>query len=103
METTVQKKLFWFLKEGTKLDLSNKTHVDMYIQQILSRGKSSDVKKLLKKIKPLEFSESFARIKNFLPKEIKMFWEEGLEILTNLQKRIPPSLANYLTSSKSSG
>ena len=35
METTVQKKLFWFLKEGTKLDLSNKTHVDMYIQQVV--------------------------------------------------------------------
>jgi hypothetical protein len=64
METTVQKKLSWFLKEGTKLDLSNKTHVDMYIQQILSRGKSSDVKKLLKEIKPLGFSESFAGIEN---------------------------------------
>jgi hypothetical protein len=64
METTVQKKLSWFLKEGTKLDLSNKTHVDMYIQQILSRGKSSDVKKLLKEIIPLEFSESFAGIEN---------------------------------------
>jgi hypothetical protein len=39
METVVEKKLFWFLKEGTKLDLSKKTHLDMYIQQILSREK----------------------------------------------------------------
>jgi len=91
METTVQKKLFWFLKEGTKLDLSNKTHVGMYIQQIFSRGKSSDVNKLLKEIKPLEFSESFARIKNFLPKEVKMFWEEwGGDINKSAKKDNPP-------------
>jgi len=78
MKTVVEKRLFWFLKEGTELDLSNKTHLDMYIQQILLRGKSSDVKNLLKTVKPLDFVESFYRIKEFLPQEVKKFWEEAL-------------------------
>lgn len=62
METVVEKKLFWFLKEGTKLDLSKKTHLHMYIQQILSRGKTSDFKKLLGGVKPSDFLESFTCI-----------------------------------------
>lgn len=78
MKTIAEKRLFWFLKEGIELDLSNKAHLDMYIQQILSRGRASDVKKFLKMVNPIEFFESFSRIKNFLPKEVKAFWEEGI-------------------------
>lgn len=78
MKTVAEKRLFWFLKDGTELDLSNIAHLDMYAQQTLSRGRSSDVKRLLKIVKPLEFFESFSRIKNFLPKEVKAFWEEEL-------------------------
>jgi hypothetical protein len=76
MKAIAEKRLFWFLKEGTELDLSHKAHLDMYIQQVLSRGKTSDIKRLLKMVEPKEFIESFNRIKNFLPKEVKMFWEE---------------------------
>jgi len=68
MKTVAEKRLFWFLKDATELDLSNIAHLDMYVQQVLSRGKSSDVKKLVKIVKPLEFFESFHRIKNFYPK-----------------------------------
>lgn len=78
MKTIAEKRLFWFLKEGTELDLSNKTHMDMYVQQVLSRGSVSDIKNLFKMIKAEEFIESFNRIKNFLPKEVKMFWEESI-------------------------
>lgn len=78
MKTVIEKRLFWFLKEGTELDLSNKTHLDMYIQQALSRGKTSDIKKLFKTIPPSDFIESFSRVKNFLPKEVRRFWEESL-------------------------
>ena len=78
MEIIVQKKLFWFLKEGTELDLSNKAHLDMYIQQTFLRGKTSDIKRLLKMVQPSEFIESFGRIRNFLPKEVRAFWEEWL-------------------------
>lgn len=91
METRVQKELFWFLKEGTKLDLSKKAHRDMYIQQILSKGKTSDVKKLIKEVRSKDFWESFDRIKGFLPKEVKMFWEESLgDINQSAKKDYPP-------------
>jgi hypothetical protein len=78
MKTVIEKRLFWFLKEGTELDLSNKSHMDMYLQQTLSRGRASDVKKVLKTVKLSDFIESFGRIKNFLPKEVRSFWEEWL-------------------------
>jgi hypothetical protein len=78
MKNIVEKRLFWFLKEGTELDLSNKAHLDMYIQQTFLRGKTSDIKRLLKMVQPSDFIESFGRIKNFLPKEVRAFWEEWL-------------------------
>jgi hypothetical protein len=50
----------------------------MYIQQTFLRGKTSDIKRLLKMVQPSDFIESFGRIKNFLPKEVRAFWEEWL-------------------------
>ncbi len=73
MKPVVEKRLFWFLKEDTELDLSNKTHLDLYVQQTLSRGRTADIKILFKIVKPLDFAGSFLRIKNFLPHEIKRF------------------------------
>lgn len=43
MKTVVDKRLFWFLKEGAELDLSKKSQLDMYVQQTLLRGKTSDI------------------------------------------------------------
>lgn len=79
MKILVEKRLFWFLKEGAELDLSNKTHLDMFIQQTLSRGRASDVKNLFRMIDIKDFIQSFNHIKNFLPKEVRTFWEEWLE------------------------
>ena len=76
MKTTVEKRLFWFLKEGAEIDLANAPHMDMYVQQVLSRGHTSDIRTLLRIVSPLDLSNSFARIRNFLPPEVKMFWEE---------------------------
>lgn len=78
MKTVAEKRLFWFLKEGTELDLSNRAHLDLYVQQTLTRGSTSDVKRLLKVVKPSDFAESFLRIKRFLPHEVMRFWEEEL-------------------------
>ena len=78
MKTFAEKRLFWFLKEGTELDLSDKAQLDMYVQQVLTRGKASDIKRLFRTIAPLVFYDSFNRIKNFLPKEVKRFWEEDI-------------------------
>jgi hypothetical protein len=43
-----------------------------------SKGRASDVKKVLKTVKLSDFIESFGRIKNYLPKEVRSFWEEWL-------------------------
>jgi hypothetical protein len=76
MKTIAEKRLFWFMKEGTELDLCKKAHLDMYVQQTFSRGRSSDIKRLFKMLSFSDISESFNRIKNFLPPEVKKFWEE---------------------------
>lgn len=78
MKIVIEKRLFWFLKDGAELDVSNKPHLDMFIQQTLSRGKTSDIKKLFKIVPPSDFIESFGRVKNFLSKEVRRFWEECL-------------------------
>lgn len=86
MKSVAEKRLFWFLKEGVEFDLSNKTQLDMYIQQSLSRGKTSDVKKLLDIVKTSDFIESLNRIKDFLPREVKKLWEEWLADINGSSK-----------------
>jgi hypothetical protein len=91
MKTVTEKRLFWFLKEGAELDLSNKSHLDMYVQQTLSKGKLSDIKRLLRTVAPSDFTESFHRVKSFLPKEVRRFWEESLgDIDKTTAKNTPP-------------
>lgn len=92
MKTVVEKRLFWFLKEGTELDLSDKGNLDMYVQQILSRGKSSDIKKLISMVSLSDFMGSFGRIKNLLPNEVRAFWEEWLGDISQSSKKNTPSL-----------
>lgn len=78
MKTVLEKRLFWYLKDGTELDLGNPSHIDMYVQQILSHGKAEDIRKMLGILTTEAFRESFRRIKRFLPKEVRKFWENGL-------------------------
>ena len=78
MKTHADKRLFWYLKEGVELDFDNPSHVDQYVQQVLSFGKVEDVKKMLKILPPSKFRESFKGVKPFLPKEVRRFWEAGL-------------------------
>lgn len=78
MKTVADKRLFWYLKEGTEIDLENLSHRDMYVQQVLSYGKTEDIKKMIRILTPEAFKESFRRVKRFLTKEVRMFWEDGL-------------------------
>lgn len=78
MKTKVERRLFWYLKEGTELDLEDPSHRDMYVQQVLSHGKTEDIKRMIRMLTPETFRESFRRIKRFLPKEVRRFWEAGL-------------------------
>ena len=66
------------MKEGIEIDLNDNYQRDMYIQQVLSRGKFEDIRQLLKIISHEKFLDSFHRINKFLPKEVRKFWEEGL-------------------------
>ena len=68
--------LFWFLKKTAKVDLESPGSLDAYVQQVITRGKTKDIKDLLKNVAPLPLKESISRIKRFLPKEVKMFWED---------------------------
>jgi hypothetical protein len=78
MKIPAKKRLFWYLKEGQEYDLSNPSHVDMYVQQVLSRGRAEDVREMLRVLPPETFLGSFGRVKKYLPKEVRELWEDGL-------------------------
>lgn len=78
MKIIPEKRLFWYLKDGIELDLKDPSLLDMYVQQVLSHGKKEDIRKLMKMIEPDVFKKSFERIKRYLPKEVRSFWEDGL-------------------------
>jgi len=66
MKIKVDRRLFWYMKEGTELDLENLSHLDMFVQQVLSTGKTADIKRMLRVFPPDIFRESFNRIERFL-------------------------------------
>lgn len=78
MKINADRRLFWFLKEGVSLDLSDPATLDMVIQQVMSRGGAGDVRALLKRIPPGQIRQPFERLKRFLPVEVGMFWEDFL-------------------------
>jgi len=76
MKIVAEKRLFWNLREGAEIDLSKRSQLDMYVQQVLSRGRQADVQSLLAKVDRRDFKASFERIKAYLPRPVKRFWEE---------------------------
>lgn len=74
-----EKRLFWFLKEGITLDLDEPSVLDMYVQQVLTRGRLEDAKLLLKRIDIDKLIGSLRRINRFLPTEVREFWEDFIE------------------------
>lgn len=79
MNILVNKNLFWFFKDNISLDLSNSADLEMYMQQVLSRGRYEDIKTILKKVDFKHFKEAFLKIKRFLPVEVRKFWEDFIE------------------------
>ena len=79
MKLVSNRRLFWFLKPGMTLDLREPATLDMVTQQVLSRGHTADVRALLQTVNKKHFRQSFNRIKNFLPTEVRNFWEHYLE------------------------
>jgi hypothetical protein len=77
MKIPAKKRLFWYLKQGQEFDLINPSHVDMYVQQVLTHGRAEDVREMLRVLSSESFLGSFKRIKRYLPKEVRMLWEDG--------------------------
>ena len=41
-------RLFWFLKPRAELNMSNQADLELYVQQVMTKGRIEDVRKLLK-------------------------------------------------------
>jgi hypothetical protein len=89
MKIRAKKRLFWYLKDDQEFDLGNPCHLDMYVQQVLSQGRAEDIREMLRALSPESFLASFVRIKKYLPKEVKEFWEDGLGGAGGHPKRNP--------------
>lgn len=79
MKVVAERSLFWFLRDKTELDLGNKSNLDIYVQQVITHGKTKDIKDLLKTVEYNIFKTSFERIKRFVPPLVKRFWEDYFE------------------------
>lgn len=69
-------RLFWFLKEGTRVDLTEPSAADLYVQHIVTHGSANDVQLLTRTLNAEELRASLGRVKPFLPPEVRTFWED---------------------------
>ena len=76
MNVMPNKRLFWFLKDNLPLDLSDPSTLEMYVQQVISKGTTQDVRHLLRNVEFKCFKQVFANIRHFLPWEVRTFWED---------------------------
>ena len=73
---TSDRHLFWFIKDGKQLDLNESSELDMYVQQVITRGGTDDVKGLLRMVDFKRLTESLNRIEHFLQDGVRGFWED---------------------------
>ncbi len=78
MKIKPDSRLFWFFKEDVELDLDEPSHLDMYVQQVWTRGHASDVRDLLKTVEIDRLKIVLNRIRRFIPTEVRSFWEDFL-------------------------
>ena len=76
MKIFPENRLFWFLKEGISLGLSDPFTLEMYLQQVITRGRMEDVRFLLKVTTREQRKSGLEKLKRFLPTEVRMFWED---------------------------
>ena len=73
------RRLFWFLKPKAKLNMSNQADLELYVQQVMTKGRAEDVRELLKNMGDKETNQIFLRLKRFLPFDVRLFWEDFFE------------------------
>jgi hypothetical protein len=76
MKIRLNKKLFWFLKDNVEIDSADSTALEMYVQQVVSQGRTEDVKSLLANVDSKQLNQVFSKIKRFLSWEVRAFWED---------------------------
>ena len=76
MKINLSRKLFWFLKDNVSINLSDPSSLEMYMQQVISHGKTEDIKFLLTHVKSEQLQQTFLKIKRLLPWEVRAFWED---------------------------
>ena len=59
-----------------KLNMSDQTNVELYVQQVMTKGNIEDVQKLLADIGEEKTGQIFLRLKNFFPSGVRRFWED---------------------------
>ena len=79
MKIKPKKNLFWFLKDGVNLDLSDTPTLEMFVQHVISYGGVEDIKFLLSHLHGDQLKTAFLNIKRFLRWEVKVFWEDYFE------------------------
>ena len=78
MNIVPEKRLFWFLRNDATLDLTQPSMVDLYVQQVLTRGTEGDVKTLLSRLDAGQLADALRRLERFLPVAVRRFWEDFL-------------------------
>lgn len=74
-----EKRLFWFLRDGVELNLAEASILDMYVQQVITRGREEDVRVLLSVLNLKQIKDVLTRVGRFVPIEVKRFWEDFIE------------------------
>jgi hypothetical protein len=75
-KVVADKRLFWFLKDGVQLNLSDPAIMDMYVQQVITYGGEQQIKSLFKTVSLRQLQAALKRIGRFIPKEVRNFWED---------------------------
>lgn len=70
------KRLFWFLRDGAQLNLSEPAILDMYVQQVVTHGRTQDIKSLFELVSLKQLQAVLSRIGRFIPREVRAFWED---------------------------
>ena len=76
MDNSINQNLFWFAPPHVRLDLSNPSMLRTVAQQVLTHGRMEDVRALLRELPRDRFRSVFEQMKMFLPKAVRIFWEE---------------------------
>lgn len=73
-----ERRLFWFLRDGVTLNLTEPSMADLYVQQVLTHGRADDVQRLFTVLDEPRFAASFSRVERFLPRDVQQFWSDCL-------------------------